>query len=140
MSCTDDRRVVFRLKGRRSKVNEANVCRSQNFLLPRGTIALSGNWDMDDVKIVVDEKDILWLEIRMDQAKVVKERHTAKQLSREILDMVTGKGGEFVLLQKVIDTHAQKLRDQAYVVPMIEPMEEMNAFISVQGIAFFELL
>ena len=39
-----------------------------------------------------------------------------------------GEGRKVVLLEKVVDTHAQQLGDETYVVPVVEPVQEVDAF------------
>jgi len=53
--------------------------------------------------------------------------HAAQQLTGKTLDVVPRKGCKVVLLEKIIDTHAEELRDETYVVPMIKPREQMYA-------------
>lgn len=48
--------------------------------------------------------------------------YTAQELPCERLDVVTWEGSEIVLLQKVVDTHAQELGDETYVVSVIKPV------------------
>jgi hypothetical protein len=40
--------------------------------------------------------------------------------------MVARKRCKVVFLQKVVHTHAKKLRNETYVVPMVEPIQQMN--------------
>ena len=49
-------------------------------------------------------------------------------MTREILDMVSRKRREIVLLEKVVDAHPQKLGDEADVVPVVEPAQQVYAF------------
>lgn len=37
--------------------------------------------------VVVDEEDVLWLQIRVDEVQVVEEGYTCEQLFRELLDV-----------------------------------------------------
>ena len=45
-----------------------------------------------------------------------------------MLDVVAGERSELVFLEKVVYTHAQQLRDETYVVAVIEPLYEMDTF------------
>lgn len=49
--------------------------------------------------------------------------NTAQELSGERLDVIAWEGGEIVLLEEIVYTHAEELRYEAYMVPMVEPMK-----------------
>jgi hypothetical protein len=55
--------------------------------------------------------------------EVVEESNTAQQLTGERLDVMAGKWGKVVLLQKIVHTHPQQLRDYTDVVAMVEPLQ-----------------
>lgn len=48
--------------------------------------------------------------------------NATQELSCEGLDMMAWERGEVILLQEIVHTHAQKLRDYAYVVFVVEPV------------------
>jgi hypothetical protein len=54
--------------------------------------------------------------------------HTAEKLLGERLDMIARERSKIVLLEKVIDTHAEQLGHQAYVIPIVKPIQNVNAF------------
>lgn len=47
------------------------------------------------------------------------------------LDLMAWERRKVILLEEVVDAHAQQLGDQTYVIPMVEPVEEMYAFTAV---------
>ena len=49
--------------------------------------------------------------------------NTAQQLTGKRLNVMTGKWRKVVLLQKIVHTHPQQLRDYTNVVAMIKPLE-----------------
>ena len=57
-----------------------------------------------------------------------RTRYGAQQLTRKVLDMVSRKRREIVLLEKVVDAHPEEFGDEADVVPVVEPAQEMYAF------------
>ena len=52
----------------------------------------------------------------------------AQELSGEGLDVMARKGSELVVFEKVIYTYAEKLGNEANVVVIVKPVQEMNAF------------
>jgi hypothetical protein len=52
---------------------------------------------------------------------------------------MTRKGFEAIVLEKVVETHAKELCDDAYVIAVVEPVEQMDTFVPVQGIALLQL-
>jgi hypothetical protein len=44
------------------------------------------------------------------------------------LDVLPRKRRKVVVLEEVVQTHPQKLGDEADMVSMVKPMQEMNAF------------
>jgi hypothetical protein len=42
--------------------------------------------------------------------------------------MLPGERREFILFQKIIHTHPQQLGDEAYMVAMVKPVQQMNTF------------
>jgi hypothetical protein len=49
-------------------------------------------------------------------------------LASKGLDVLPRKRRKVVVLEEVVQTHPQKLGDEAYMVSMVKPMQEMNAF------------
>lgn len=52
----------------------------------------------------------------------------AQELAGKVLDMMPRKRRKVVLLEKVVDAHPQQLADDADVVAVVEPAEEVYAF------------
>lgn len=47
----------------------------------------------------------------------------AQQLTSKGLDVLPGKWCKIILFQKIVQAHSQKLRNEAYMIAMVEPME-----------------
>lgn len=52
----------------------------------------------------------------------------AEQLPGKILNLIAWKRSKVVLLEEVIHTHAEQFRHEAYVIPMVKPVQEVNTF------------
>jgi len=49
--------------------------------------------------------------------------NTVEQLSGKRLNMMSWKRGEVVVFQKIVNAHPKKLGNEAYMIPMVEPVE-----------------
>jgi hypothetical protein len=57
-----------------------------------GSVAhLSGDWYMDDVIVIVNEEDVFWLEIRMDEAEVMEDWRKRLAIKRDHRSVITYK-------------------------------------------------
>jgi hypothetical protein len=45
-----------------------------------------------------------------------------------------GKGSELVLLEKVVDAHAEKLGNETNVIAMVKPIQKVDAFTRMRNI------
>jgi hypothetical protein len=53
--------------------------------------------------------------------------HAIQQLVGEFINVGSREWLKLIILQEVINTHSQELRDKTDVVAMIEPIEEVDA-------------
>jgi hypothetical protein len=58
----------------------------------------------------------------------VLTRDTTQELASKGLNVLPRKRRKVVVLQEIVQTHPQEFRDEAYMVAMVEPMQEMYAF------------
>lgn len=70
--------------------------------------------------VVVDEKDVLRLQIGVDQVQVVQKSHAGEELFRELLDVRAREWYEAIRLEKVKHALSVEIGDDADVVPEIE--------------------
>lgn len=61
--------MILFIEGGATKVDQSNLRCLENPLLPRISPLGEGN----NVVVVVDQKDVLWLEIRVNQAQLVQD-------------------------------------------------------------------
>ena len=57
--------------------------------------------------------------------------NTGQQLPRKTLDLTTGKWNEAVGFEEVKDALAEEIGDYADVVPKVEAIAKVNAFVAV---------
>ena len=63
--------------------------------------------------------------------EAVLTSYTRKELSGEALNLRAGKWHKSISLEEVEDTLSQKIGDNADVVPEVEGITQMDAFVSV---------
>jgi len=77
-----------------------------------------------------------WNNESIDQTHATSRRSTEKrrtrnagqQLPGELLNMRSGERVKLVVLEKVIDTHAEELGDDADMITMVESLDQVDAF------------
>ena len=82
---------------------------------------MRGGAEVDDfnpvrLSIRVEQHDVLWLEVGVDQAKLFKLEERRENLLRYWPDVLEGQRLEFVLLEKIVKILLQHLKDQARVI------------------------
>lgn len=70
--------------------------------------------------VVVDEKNVLWLKIGVDQVQVVQESHTSEELFRELLDVGAWEWHKTIRFEEVEHALSVEIGDNADVVPEVE--------------------
>lgn len=86
------------------------------------------------------QKNILGLEIAMDDLVAFQKYEATQQLLREAPDKLHGKPFEFVCLDKLVEIHPQKLSRDAQMAAEVEALHEMNHAMFALGIPFSQLL
>jgi hypothetical protein len=80
---------------------------------------------------MVKEKDILGLQIGMDEVQVVQEGDRSQQLASEGLDVGAREWYKAAVLEEVEDAQAQQGCDYTYVSPPIEAVLELYTAVAV---------
>lgn len=150
-----DARVVLVLEGGRTKVDEADLRVEQDFSL--GCLAVNSLRRRRHLAVVrkclilvVAEKDVLGLEIGVDQVEVVKDcarsacipdppacrmvprtSNAGEQLAGKILNLAVGEGHKVVALEEVEDALAKQVHDDAYVAAVVEAIAQVDAPVAV---------
>ena len=111
MSCRHDRRVIFIVESGRPKINEPNFTVKQYATLPsrprrsqrrrRYVPVIS-----EGLIQTIHKKDILGLQVGMDEVEVMEEGDTREELAGEALYLSAWEGHETVALQEVEHTLA----------------------------------
>lgn len=57
--------------------------------------------------------------------------HAGEQLTSKVLDLTAGERDKSIALQEVEHTLTQQIRDNAYMVPVVETVPEMDTFVAV---------
>ena len=64
---------------------------------------------------------------KVDSARALTS-DTSQQLTSERLDVMTWERRKFVLFQEVVYAHPQQLRYKTYMVSMVKPVKQVDAF------------
>ena len=112
MPRTDHRRMVFVIKRGRPKVDKVDM-RTQEYSselrAPRVQRAAARYVPIvcECLVVVIEQKDILRLEVGVDEVQVVEERYRTQQLPREGLNVRAREWYKAAILQEVEDTEAK---------------------------------
>lgn len=64
-----------------------------------------------------------------------RTRNAGQELPGKLLNMRSGERVKLVLLEKVIDTHAEELGDDTDVITMVKRLDQVDAFPASQPAA-----
>lgn len=80
---------------------------------------------------MVDEENIFWLEIGVNEVQVVQERYAAQKLPRKGLNMRSWEWHEATLLEEVKDAQSKQRCNDTYVASPVETVHELNTSVSI---------
>lgn len=147
--------MVLVLKGGRTKIDEPDLRVKQDLPLRRLAVdRLRRRRHLAVVRecliLVVAEKDVLGLEVGVDQVEVVEDcarsacipdpptcrmaprtSNAGEQLAGKVLNLAVGEGHKVVALEEVEDALAKQVHNYAYVAAVVEAVAQVDASVAV---------
>lgn len=80
---------------------------------------------------MIEQQDVFWLQIRVNEVQIVQESNAAQELTGESLNVRSWKRYKAALLEKVKDRQTEEGRYYAYMTSPVEAIPELDASIPV---------